>query len=167
MTTTAEITHAEQQLVICDLASETYGIDIEAVREIIHVQEITQAPQSPKFVEGIIDLRGQVIPVVNLRERFNLSEGDRNKDSCIVVVDIEGRGIGLMVDAVTEVLSIDSGSVVLPSSIIMTADSVYLRGIAKLEGRLIILLDLQRVLPDRERDDLANVADTARLERTA
>ncbi len=159
MTLTSEIAQAEEQMVVFDLASESYGVDIGAVREIIRMQEITKVPRSPEFVEGIINLRGSVIPVVDLRKRFNVPVGEQNKENRIVVVDIGGQDIGVVVDAVTEVLRISGDSVVPPSSVITTADSAYLLGIAKLADRLIILLDLERVLSDQEKDSLADVTD--------
>ena len=148
----------EQQLVVFDLASESYGVDIGAVREIIRLQEITQVPRTPEFVEGVINLRGKVIPVIDLRRRFGLLIGEENKDNRIVVVDIGGQDIGVIVDAVTEVLRISSELVEPPSSVITTSESEYLLGIAKLDGRMIILLDLQEVLSETEQGSLEDIA---------
>ena len=151
MTTATKATSVtEKQLVVFDLAGEAYGVDIGDVREIIRMQDITKVPSTPSFVEGIINLRGKVIPVVDLRGRFHLDVGERSKDNRIVVIDIEGIDIGMVVDAVTEVSRIAADSVEPPSSFITTADSQYLLGIAKLNNRLIILLDLQRVFTDKE-----------------
>ncbi|MDA1129429.1 MAG: chemotaxis protein CheW [Chloroflexi bacterium] len=143
---TANIEVDEKQLVVFDLASETYGVDIGSVREIIRIQETTKVPRTPEFVEGVINLRGKVIPVIDLRKRFGFKKTEATKDTRIVVVDIGGNDIGVVVDAVTEVLRLSSASVEPPSGVITTADSDYLLGIAKLETRLIILLDLQRAL---------------------
>ncbi len=151
----------EQQLVVFDLNGEAYGVDIESVREIIRMQDITRVPRTPDFVEGVINLRGKVIPVVELRKRFSLPAMERSKDNRIVNVDISGQEIGMVVDAVTEVLRISSDSVEPPSSVITTADSGYLRGIAKLEDKLIILLDLDQVLSTEERETLSEVAQAA------
>lgn len=140
----------EKQLVVFDLSAEAYGVDIGSVREIISMQDITKVPETPAFVEGIIDLRGKVIPVVDLRKKFGLPEVERDKDNRIVVVDIAGQDIGVVVDAVNEVLRVPSNSVEPPSSIITTVDSEYLLGIAKLEDYLIILLDLERLLSSIE-----------------
>jgi len=137
---------AERQLVVFDLVPEAYGVDIGTVREIIRVQEITHVPNAPDFVEGVINLRGKVIPVVDLRKRFGMPPVEQTKESRIVVVDIAGEDIGVMVDAVTEVLRIAQDTVETASSIITTADSYYILGIAKLGERLIILLDLEKVL---------------------
>ena len=140
----------EKQLVVFDLSAEAYGVDIGSVREIISMQDIIKVPETPAFVEGIIDLRGKVIPVVDLRKKFGLPEVERDKDNRIVVVDIAGQDIGVVVDAVNEVLRVPSNSVEPPSSIITTVDSEYLLGIAKLEDCLIILLDLERLLSSIE-----------------
>ncbi len=148
---TQTIQQDEQQLVVFDLADEGFGVDISAVREIIRLQEITQVPRTPEFVEGVINLRGKVIPVIDLRKRFGLT----------VVVDIGDQDIGVIVDAVKEVLRIPTDSVEPPASVITTADSVYILGIAKLDSRLIILLDLQKVLTEDEHGALWEMELTA------
>jgi len=159
MTTVAtnEATSTEQQLVSFDLATESYGVDIGAVREIIRLQKITNVPRTPEFVEGVINLRGKVIPVVDLRKRFGLPVGDQSAENRIVVVDIGGQDIGVIVDAVNEVLRIFSDSVEPPSSVITTADPDYLMGIAKVDNKLLLLLDLESVLSAEERAVLADV----------
>ncbi len=155
MVVSTESIAIEKQLVVFDLASEAYGVDIGAVREIILMQDITKVPKTPDFVEGVINLRGKVIPVVDLRKRFELPvPEEQSKDNRIVVVNIVGQDIGVMVDAVTEVLRIATDSVAPPSSVITGTDSEYLLGIVKLESRLIILLDLEKVLTEEERATL-------------
>lgn len=139
-------TAGEMQLVVFDLASEFYGVDIGDVREIIRMQAITRVPGAPPYVEGIINLRGQVIPVVDLRKRLDLKVSEQTVDSRIVWVTINEQDVGVIVDAVTEVLRIPVSSIEPPSSMVSNVDSDYLRGIAKLESRLIILLDLGKVL---------------------
>ena len=101
----------ELQLVIFDLAAETYGVDIGSVREIIRMQETTKVPRTPDFVEGVINLRGKVIPVIDLRKRFGFKRAEATKDTRIVVVDIDGNDIGVVVDAVTEVLRLAADAV--------------------------------------------------------
>jgi purine-binding chemotaxis protein CheW len=145
----------EQQLVIFDLVPEAYGVDINVVREIIRMQDITSVPKTPDFVKGVINLQGKVIPVVDLRKRFALADAEHTKDSRIVVVDISGQDIGIVVDAVTEVLRIPNSAVSPPSAIITSVDSDYLQGIAKLESKLIILLALDRVFTDEEKQIIA------------
>ena len=147
----------EQQLVVFDLSTEAYGVDIGAVREIIRLQDITRVPRTPEFVEGVINLRGKVIPVVDLRKRFGLPAEVESKENRIVVVDIGAQDIGVVVDAVTEVLRISTEAVEPPASVITTADSEYLLGIAKLDSRLIILLDLEQVLTEAEHNSLLEI----------
>lgn len=136
----------ERQLVVFELASEIYGIDIKTVREIIRMQKITYVPDAPAYVEGMINLRGRVIPVVDLRRRFGLMVANPSPEMRILVVDIAGEDIGVIVDAVTEVKRI-AGSSVQRDALIATADQAYyLEGIAKLGDQLLILLDLERAL---------------------
>jgi len=150
----------EMQLVVFGLASEYYGVDISDVREIIRMQAIARVPGAPSFVEGVINLRGRVVPVVDLRKRLRLDVGEQTKESRIVVVDISGRDVGVIADAVTEVLRVTLSSIEPPSSIITNADSDYLRGIAKLESRLIILLDLKKVLSKIESEGILGMEET-------
>ncbi|MBT4513966.1 MAG: chemotaxis protein CheW [Chloroflexi bacterium] len=139
-------TQAEQQLVVFDLAQEAYGVDIGAVREIIRMQDVTSVPHRGDYVSGVINLRGRITPVMNLRKRFDLAEHEITRDSRIVVVDIDGDDIGMIVDAVTEVLRISTSQIEPPSTMIAAGGSDYTVGIAKLEERLVLLLDLERVL---------------------
>ena len=152
-------TLTETQLVVFDLASEYYGVDIGDVREIIRMQTITRVPGAPSFVEGVINLRGRVVPVVDLRKRLRLNVGEQTKESRIVVVDISGRDVGVIVDAVTEVLRIPISSIEPPSSMITDTESDYLRGIAKLESKLVILLDLNKVLTTVESEGILSMGD--------
>ena len=136
----------EQQLVVFDLAHEAYGVDIGTVREIIRMQDVTSVPHRPDYVSGVINLRRRITPVVDLRKRFNLPETEISRESRIVVVDIDGQDIGMIVDAVTEVLRISSDQIEPPSNMIAAGGSDYIVGIAKLESQLVLLLDLERVL---------------------
>ena len=140
----------ERQLVVFDLGGELYGVDIGTVREIIRMQEITHVPNAPEFVEGVTNLRGKVIPVIDLRRRFGMKEGEETSETRIVVVDIGGEDMGVRVDAVTEVLRITEQLIEQPSSVVTTVDSYYMEGIANLGERLIILLDLTKVLSQEE-----------------
>jgi len=149
----------EEQLVVFELSHEDYGVDISAVREIIRMQSITRVPRTPRFVEGLINLRGRVIPVVDLRKRFELPAEHDEKNNRIVVVNISNQDIGMVVDGVTEVLRVPSDCIEPPSSIITSVESEYLVGIAKLSSRLIILLDLEKVLNHGEKGELLNVVE--------
>ena len=144
----------EKQLVVFCLANGYYGVDISSVREILRLQEITRVPNTADFVEGLTNLRGRVVPVVDLRKRFGLPAVTDTTNNRIAIVDIAGQDIGVIVDAVTEVLRIPSNCVEPPSSIETTIGSEYLLGIAKLPSRLIVLLDLETALPENEKGEL-------------
>jgi purine-binding chemotaxis protein CheW len=149
----------EHQLVVFELANEYYGVDISGVESIIKLQEITAVPHAPDFVEGVTNLRGTVLPVIDLRRRFNLPAADHDNDTRIVVVDVDGSKVGMIVDAVTEVLRVPDEAIEPPSPLVVTVNSAFITGIAKMEHRLVILIDLGRVLSLDEKAEL----QTARL----
>jgi purine-binding chemotaxis protein CheW len=144
----------EDQLVVFMLAKEHYGVRIAVVESIIKMQPITAVPCSPAFVEGVTNLRGRVLPVIDLRKRFGLPAEESTKDTRIVVVEMSGTLVGMIVDAVSEVLRVPAESVEPPSPIMTTVDSAFITGIAKVGERLIILLDLEKVLSPEEKADL-------------
>jgi purine-binding chemotaxis protein CheW len=135
-----------RQVAIFELGGETYGLDIDTVHEILPMQPITRVPKAPVYVEGVINLRGKVTPVVDMGKRFGLNKAERTKNTRIVVVNIDGTTIGIIVDAVTEVLRIPLTNIESPSTVISAGDMGYLQGIAKLGDKIIILLDLGKVL---------------------
>jgi purine-binding chemotaxis protein CheW len=140
---------SESQLVVFDLASEQYGVDIADVREIMRMQTITKVPGAMIYIEGVINLRGKVLPVLDLRKRLGLYVGELTGESRIVVIDIEAGEVGVIVDAVTEVMRVPNVAIEGPSSMLSQGNSDYLRGIAKLTDRLIILLDLNKLLSSK------------------
>ena len=135
-------------------------MDIGAVNTIIRMQRITHVPRAPEFVEGVINLRGSIIPVIDLGRRFGVKAYEETKTSRIVVVETSVGAFGLIVDAVTETLTVLREVIEPPSSIVATADSHYLRGVAKLEDRLIILLDIEQIVALQEADALTETAAT-------
>jgi len=141
----------ERQLVVFQLGAELYGVDIARVHEIIRLQSITRVPRAPSFVEGVINLRGKVIPVVDLRRRFGLPTSEHTRATRTVVVEIGDQVVGIIVDSVSEVLRVSTSTIEPPSPVVAGIDSEYLHGIAKLPERLVILLDLDRVLAREER----------------
>jgi purine-binding chemotaxis protein CheW len=147
----------EKQLVIFELADEHYGVDIASVESIIKMEPITVVPQSPSFVEGVINLRGSILPVVDLRKRFRLTGSEVGKDARIVVVNIGGVKVGMVVDAVSEVLRVSEESVEPPPPMVTNVDSAFITGIAKIEDKLIIMLDLDRILVTHEKAELGLV----------
>ena len=151
----------ERQLVVFRLADEDYGLNIETVREIIRLQAVTYVPDSPDFDEGLINLRGSVTPVVELRKRFGVELTEATSQTRIVVVDIGGENIGIIVDEVSEVLWISEDAIEPTSAVITTEDSYYIDGIAKLGDRLLILLDLERVLSVADRESLTDAKQAA------
>lgn len=157
-----EVGCREDQLVVFQLAQQTYGIDIASVFEIIRMEKITKVPRTPDFVEGVINLRGKIIPVIDLCKRFGLDCSDATNSSRIIIVDVDGNTIGMIVDAVSEVLSVPVDSIEPPPSMIHGIDAAYLRGIAILEGGLIILLNLGKILHEHEIDEIEELkAETA------
>jgi purine-binding chemotaxis protein CheW len=151
-TTTA--TAAEIQLVVFQLEEETYGVEINHVQEIIRMQSITQIPRTPAFIEGVINLRGRIIPVIDLHKRFNLSRLEITNNTRIMVVELGQVTVGMIVDSVSEVLRLPATSIEPPPPIITGIDVAYLQGVGKWNDRLIILLDLDRVLRESEQRQL-------------
>jgi purine-binding chemotaxis protein CheW len=147
----------EHQLVVFELANECYGVDIAAVESIIKMQTITVVPHAPAFVEGVTNLRGSVLPVVDLRKRFGLPSVENNRNTRIIVVTIDEIKVGMTVDAVSEVLRVSEEAIEPTPPMVMTVDSSFITGIAKVGERLIILLDLGKVLSLREQGDLHSV----------
>jgi purine-binding chemotaxis protein CheW len=136
------------------LAEEEYGIGILKIKEIIGMMAITTVPQTPKFVKGVINLRGKVIPVIDLRLRFGMESMDYTERTCIIVVEIDGTvgtvQIGIVVDAVSEVLNITGKDIEDTPTFGTKLDTTYILGMAKMEGGVKILLDIDRVLNGNE-----------------
>lgn len=149
-----ELGSREEQLVVFQLSEQTYGIDIASVYEIIRMETITRVPRTPDFVEGVINLRGRIIPVIDLCKRFGLAYSERTSSSRIIIVDVDGSTIGMIVDAVSEVLRVPVDSIEPPPPMVHGIDAAYLRGIAILDKRLIILLNLEKMLHENESNEL-------------
>jgi purine-binding chemotaxis protein CheW len=140
--------------VIFTLANEHYGVGIAVVDSIIKLQAITAVPRAPNFVEGVTNLRGKVLPVIDLRKRFGLPAEESTKEARIVVTEMDGSTVGMLVDTVSEVLDVADEAIEPPSPIVTTVDSGFITGIAKVDDRLVILLDLEKVLSAEEKADL-------------
>ncbi len=145
------------QLVTFKLGNEEYAVDILKVQEINRMKEITRVPNTPAYVEGVINLRGKVIPVVNLRSKFSLTERENDIQSRIMIMDIQGITMGLVVDAVSEVLRIPSNIVEPTPQMASNISTEYIKGIAKLEDRLIILLDMDMLVGKVDDTAMENV----------
>ena len=142
------------QLVTFRLGEEEYGVDILKVHEINRMMDITAVPNAPKCIEGVINLRGKVIPVINLRRKFGLPHKEADARSKIVVVDV-GMAAGIIVDSVSEVLRINSDVIEPPPPMTAAIGSEYILGVGKLKERLLILLDIERLLGASEGDMMA------------
>ena len=136
-----------------------YGVPITQVQEIITMTRPTQLPQAPDFVEGIINLRGRIIPIIDLKKRFQMGNSDITGDTRSVVVEVEGQTMGIIVDEVSEVLRLANSDIEPPPAIIGGITAEYLTGVGKIEGRLLILLDMNKILTDKEKADLVGVAN--------
>ena len=145
------------QLVTFSIGDEEFGVDILRVQEIIRMMDITKVPKAPDFVEGVINLRGNVIPIIDLRKRFGMEARERDKHTRTIVIEINNMIVGFIVDAVSEVLRIPSDTVEPPPPVVSGLESEYISGVGKLEDRLLILLDLDRLLSSEEVDVLAQV----------
>jgi purine-binding chemotaxis protein CheW len=148
----------ERQLVVFELANELYGVDISAVESIIKLQPITVVPHAPSFVKGVTNLRGKVMPVIELHKRFGLAHVEPTKDSRIVVVSVGNTEAGLIVDGVSEVLTVQDQDIEPAPKMTTTVDSGFITGIAMLDQRLIILLDLSKILSLQEQDKIEQIA---------
>lgn len=136
------------QLVTFEVSNEEFAVDILSVQEINRMMELTRVPQSPPEVEGVINLRGRIIPVIDLRKRFGMSAAERSDSNRIIVVEVHGRVIGFIVDRVHEVLRIDGGIVEPAPSMVCSIDSEFIAGVGKLQDRLLILLDINKLFQE-------------------
>ena len=136
------------------IGKEEYGIEIRYVTEIIGIQKITDLPDTPDYVKGVINLRGKVIPVLDVRLRFGLVERDYDERTCIIVVNINGTSVGLIVDSVSEVLDIPSNDVELPPKVNKGGGSRYIQGLGKVGESVKILLNIHRLLFDEELEQI-------------
>ncbi|NCB16099.1 MAG: chemotaxis protein CheW [Synergistales bacterium] len=153
---------AEQQLVVFGLGKEEFGIDISRVREIVRLQNITAIPQSMDFVEGIVNLRGQIVPIVDLCKRFRVGDSSSVEEAArrIIVVNMAEQNIGVLVDGVSEILRIPDESIEPTPPIVaggIAAD--FIRGVAKVDNRLIIVLDIDKVFSVEEKAVLAEAVE--------
>jgi purine-binding chemotaxis protein CheW len=147
------------QVVGFRIGNETYGVRIAAVREIVRVPEITSVPNAPETIEGVINLRGKIIPVMDLRKRFGLAEIVSDKKNRILVVELENKLLGLIVNSASEVLRISPSDIEAPGNVFAEGESGYVTGVGKLKGRLIILLDINKLLHRPEFKRLEEAAE--------
>ena len=147
------------QLVGFKIGQEEFGINILAVQEIIKIIDITKVPNASEYIEGVINLRGRIIPIVHLRKRLRMPVIEMDKNSRIIVVEISGKTVGFIVDEVQEVLRISTDITEKPPELASGVDSDYIVAVAKLDDRLLILLDLEKTLANDELEELDKVAE--------
>ncbi|MHB8063215.1 MAG: chemotaxis protein CheW [Ruminiclostridium sp.] len=138
------------------LGTESYGIEIRYVTEIIGIQPTTEIPELPQYIKGIINLRGKIIPVMDVRLRFKKPFREYNDRTCVIVIDIKEISIGLIVDSVSEVLSIPNVEIVAPPNISKNGNK-YIKGIGKVSNEVKLLLDCDKLLNDDEVDNLTKL----------
>lgn len=138
------------QLVGFKIGKEYFGVDIASVQEIVRVPEITQVPETPFFVEGVINLRGRIVPVIDLRKRLRLGTAEKKRSNRVLIIEQNKRTVGLIVDSASEVLKLSSESIELPPEMITGVGVEYITGVGKLGEQIIILLELTKILDVKE-----------------
>jgi len=146
------------QLVSFVVEKEEFGVDILKVQEIIRTVEITRVPKSPAFVEGVINLRGKIVPVIDLRKRFGIEKKAHDNETRIIVVELPDKVVGFLVDKVKEVIRVEKSVIEPPPELTTNINANYITGVAKLQDRLLILLDLDKVLSNEEQEHLTEIA---------
>jgi purine-binding chemotaxis protein CheW len=140
----------ELQIVGFRIGRETFGLPISMVHEIVRPPEITNVPHAPEYVEGVMNLRGRIVPVIDLRRRFGGVPMENSRKNRVLVVDVDARAVGLIVDSASEVLKISDLEIEPPPNVFSEASTNYVTGVAKYQGRLIILVDLRKILQSGE-----------------
>ena len=141
------------------LGEEIYGIEILKASEIIGLMDITTVPQTPDYMKGVINLRGKVIPVIDLRKKFSMQEGVHTQETCVIVVEVNGSSIGLIVDSVSEVSDITGEEIENAPSYGQGIDTSFIMGLGKVKDKIIILLDIDAVLSTEELEMVEELAE--------
>jgi len=152
----------EIQLVVFGLGREEFGVDITQVREILKVPRITDVPNSPEFIEGVINLRGQITTIMDLRKRLGVGIGEIDDDARIIIIEMEDMAMGMIVNSVTEVLHMSTKDVDPAPSISSDVETEYISGVGKLKDRLLILLDVAKILSKGEVEQVMKMESKAR-----
>ncbi|MGM0653593.1 MAG: chemotaxis protein CheW [Bacillota bacterium] len=154
--------NGEVQLVVFVMETEEFACSINNVREVLKMIKVTPLPRSLDFVEGVINMRGEVIPVIDLRKRFGLPDAERTDNSRIIIVEVEERMVGLIVDSVSEVISLSSEQIQEAPSQVAGGKTDLITGVGKVDDRMLIILDLNRILTSEEQIALEDVSKTSR-----
>jgi purine-binding chemotaxis protein CheW len=145
----------QNQFVVFGIGNESYGVDVESIESIIKMQDITRVPHAPAYISGVTNLRGAVVPVLDLRLRFGMQACKPTADTRIMVVNLNGTHVGMIVDHVSQVVQILPEVIEPPPQMAVTVDSAFIMGVARLDEEIIILLDLKRALLAEEKERLA------------
>lgn len=148
------------QLISFMIGKEEYGLEILTVKEVIRIREITRIPKAPVFVKGIINLRGDVIPIIDLREKFGLEIQEYTTMTRVIIVEVDGKSIGMVVDSVSQVIRIEKDQVEPPPPLIGGISAEYLRGVGKIGEKLIIMLNIDKILTVDEKIDLKKMEES-------
>ncbi|WP_295296152.1 chemotaxis protein CheW [uncultured Brachyspira sp.] len=144
-------------LVTFKLGNNEYAIDIMQAKEIIKMEKITLIPNAPDYVEGVINLRGNIIPIVDLKKRFNLDENEGEKNTGIIIVKIDDVDMGIIIDAISKVVSIATSNIQPPPPMLSGIGQKYIKGVAKLEDKLLVVLDLEKLIVGDDDDTEENI----------
>jgi purine-binding chemotaxis protein CheW len=144
----------EVKVIVFRLKDEEYGVEVQQVKSIEKLEHITRVPRTPKFVKGVINLRGVVTPIIDLRKRFDLEESEHTESTRTIIVAVGDLEVGLIVDAANDVIDIPVDAIEPPPEVVGGVEAAYLRGVAKLDRRLLILLNLDKVLSTEEINQL-------------
>ncbi len=159
MEKTADNKTKEIKVIVFRLDTEEYGVDVQQVKSIERMEHITRVPNTPNFVKGVINLRGVIIPIIDLRSRFGIEENVYGESTRIIIVHVEEMEVGLIVDAANDVIDISEGQIEPPPKVVGGVEAVYLRGVAKLPERLLIMLNLDKVLNSEEMKQIAKFGE--------
>ena len=152
----------ETQLVVFMLNEEEFACDINNVREVVKMLKVTPLPKSIDFVEGVINMRGEVIPVIDLRKRFGMDEAERNDANRIIIAEVEGQMFGLIVDSVSEVARIPNEQIQEAPSQVAGGRTELITGVGKIDDRMLIILDIKRILSTEEKIALEDISQTGK-----
>lgn len=156
----SNIVEQEEQLVVFSLFDEEFGLDIKQVREIIKLPSITKLPHVSSFIEGVTNIRGDIIPVISLRKRFSIADIEASITTRVIIVDLDNSQVGLIVDAVTEVLRLPQSAIEPPPRSVAGLKAEYLKGVGKIDDRLIILLEVNKILTTDEQIELKDMGES-------
>lgn len=151
----------EKKVVGFKLKDEEFAFDIMRIKEVIKLKEITEVPTAPKFMEGVINLRGKIIPIIDLRKRFNLEEKERTKENRIIIIELQKKQLaGVIVDEIEKVINVKKEQILPPPPTLISSGGKYIEAIIKIEDRIIVLLNIDKIFSDEEISNLNEIVKT-------